>query len=455
MKKILLVIQREYATRVRKPSFWVLTLVVPVLVALVYAIPLMLASKSQQRAEVLVVDDSGLFAGDFRSGRHVAYHDAGGLDYAQRQLAEHDSIDAIVYIPAHETTLPTDAYLYYRTNEPSMALQANINNQLQEILRNRILQDVHGINLDDYRMLTNTHVRLHPQDVETGRGSFLEVRIIVALLLSLIIFVAVFVFGAQVMRGVMEEKSSRIVEVIVCSVKPFELMMGKVVGIGLAGLTQFALWVLLSGVAIGGLRITHADVFDSVERQHRLAQLATKGDDATAQMQAVQQATAEYEAGMGIDRDVQQLIEGLGNIDFGVVLLLFLFYFVVGYLLYAALFAAVGSLVDNDTDSQQFILPVSVPLVLSLLLMPVVVQAPSGTLSVWLSIIPFTSPVAMMCRIPFGVPVGELVLSMVLLVATFPLCTWIAARIYRSALLRYGQKTTWRTLFRWLKGSHS
>ncbi len=451
MNKILLVIQREYLTRVKKPSFWILTLVVPILLAGVYAIPIILASRPLEHANVLVVDDSGLFQGQFRSGRDITYHEAGSIDYARRQLEQCDTLDAIVYIPARETTLPRDAYLYYRTDAPSMTVQGDVNSQLQEILRNRILLDVHGLTPDDYTMLTSTHIKLRTQDIETGRDSFLQVKIALGVILAMLVFIAVFMFGSQVMRGVMEEKTSRIVEVIVCSVKPFQLMMGKVVGIGLVGLTQFALWVILSAIAVTGVQLTNADIFEQVSQRGNRTEIATKGDEATSQYQTAQYEAAQYEAGEGIDNSLQDLIQGLTDINYGLIILLFIFYFVFGYLLYASLFAAAGSLVDNDTDSQQFTLPLTVPLLLAMLLLPAMINEPSGNISTWLSLIPFTSPVAMLLRIPFGVPVWQVVLSMLLLLATFPLCIWAAAKIYRSAILRYGQKTTWRDVWHLIK----
>ncbi len=449
MNKILLVIQREYLTRVKKPSFWVLTIVVPILLAGVYAIPIILASRPIEHAHVLLVDDTGLFQGQFRSGRDITYHEAGSIDYARRELQQHDSLDAIVYIPARETTLPRDAYLYYRSDAPSLTVQTDAQNQLQEILRNSILLDVHGLTPEDYALLTSTHIKLRPQDIETGRDGFLQVKIVVGVLLAFLVFMAVFMFGSQVMRGVMEEKTSRIVEVIVCSVKPFQLMMGKVVGIGLVGLTQFALWVLLSGIAVVGVQASNADLFQQATAHQ--TEIASKGTEATTQYEAEQARAAEYEAGQGIDNSVKELIEGLTGINFAMLIVLFVFYFVFGYLLYASLFAAAGSLVDNETDSQQFTLPMTVPLILTLLLMPAMVGQPSGSLSVWLSIIPFTSPVAMLMRIPFGVPVWQVAVSMLLLLITFPLCIWAAAKVYRSAILRYGQKASWRDVWRFLR----
>ncbi len=451
MNKVLLVIQREYFTRVKKTSFWILTIVVPILLAVVYAIPIFLATRPLEHSHVLIVDDTGLFQDQFRSGRDISYHEAGSIDYARRQLQQYDSLDAIVYIPARETTLPRDAYLFYRSDMPALNVQTDAQNQLQEILRNRILLDVHGLTPEDYTLLTSTHIKLRTQDIETGRDGFLQVKIAVGIILAMLVFIAVFMFGSQVMRGVMEEKTSRIVEVIVCSVKPFQLMMGKVVGIGLVGLTQFALWVLLAGALVMGVQLTHADLFQQATERHSQTEIASKGTEATYQYQTEQERAAQYQAGEGIDNSIQDLIEGLTGINFAMIIFLFLFYFVFGYLLYASLFAAAGSLVDNETDSQQFTIPLTIPLILTILLLPSMIGQPSGSISVWLSIIPFTSPVAMLMRIPFGVPVWQVVLSMLLLLATFPLCIWAAARVYRSAILRYGQKASWRDVWRLLK----
>lgn len=451
MNKVLLVIQREYFTRFKKTSFWILTIVVPILLAVVYAIPIFLATRPLEHSHVLIVDDTGLFQGQFRSGRDISYHEAGSIDYARRQLQQYDSLDAIVYIPARETTLPRDAYLFYRSDMPALNVQTDAQNQLQEILRNRILLDVHGLTPEDYTLLTSTHIKLRTQDIETGRDGFLQVKIAVGIILAMLVFIAVFMFGSQVMRGVMEEKTSRIVEVIVCSVKPFQLMMGKVVGIGLVGLTQFALWVLLAGALVMGVQLTHADLFQQATERHSQTEIASKGTEATYQYQTEQERAAQYQAGEGIDNSIQDLIEGLTGINFAMIIFLFLFYFVFGYLLYASLFAAAGSLVDNETDSQQFTIPLTIPLILTILLLPSMIGQPSGSISVWLSIIPFTSPVAMLMRIPFGVPVWQVVLSMLLLLATFPLCIWAAARVYRSAILRYGQKASWRDVWRLLK----
>lgn len=441
MKTILLVIQREYVTRVRKLSFWILTIVVPLLLAVVYAIPIILAQKPLEHANVMVVDESGIFQYQFQSTKEISYIDAGSLGYAQKQLRQVDSINAVLHIPARATTIPTDAYLYYRSDKPSTNLQHDVDKQLQNILRDNILLDVHNISQEDYALITGTSMRLHQFDLETGRDGFLEVKIILAFVLSFIIFMTIMMFGSQVMRGIAEEKTSHIVEVVLCSVRPFQLMMGKVVGIAFVGLTQFALWFLLSSMAVVGLQASNSQLFEQARQQINITQVATKGSEATAQMASIQ------EQGL-----VSELVQGLASINFSVIVMMFLFFFLFGYLLYASLFAAVGSLVDEDTDHQQFTLPVTIPLLIPMLLMPAMMNEPSGSIATWLSIIPFTSPIAMMFRIPFGVPYWQMALSMSLLLAFIPLCTWLASAIYRRAILYSGRKITYRTVFRLLKG---
>ena len=450
MNTIPLVIRREYLTRVRKPSFWLLTILVPILLAIVYAIPVYMALRPIDKTVVLVVDESGVFGGfdrddtlrtdsHFSSSDEIEYRYAASLDYALRQLdgqpptangqrptANGQQPTAILYIRSRASeAIPTDACLYFKRDLPPQQVRTDVDRQLQRILRNRLLQ-AHGISDDEYALITGTKINLRTQDLETGREAFTEVKTALGLILAMLIYIAIFMFGSQVMRGVVEEKTNRIVEVIVCSVKPFHLMMGKVVGIALVGLTQFLLWVFLTGIAVVGIQASNSELFSNATTKHQITELATKGNDATLQMQQASDLA-----------DVPQLVEGIAAIDFSVILPMFLFFFVFGYLLYATLFAAAGAMSDTDTDTSLFSLPLTIPLLAVLLLMPAMLEAPSGTLSQVLSIIPFTSPVAMMLRIPFGVPIWQIVLSVSLLIATIPLCTWLAARIYRSSILRF------------------
>lgn len=445
MKKILLVIRREYSTRVRKKSFWILTILLPILIAIVYATPVYLAQKPITTATVLVVDETEIFTHAFQSNKEVAYKRAGSLDYAKRQL-EMDSANLIVFIPSRETTIPNDAFLYYRTDVPGSNVQSDIKQQLNTILHNVILEDVLNISPDDYESLTHTTIALHPKDIETGRDGFLEVKMILGIILAVIIYVAIFMFGGQVMQGVSEEKHSRIVEVMLCSLKPFQLMMGKVVGIGLVGLTQFALWVALSGAGLFAIKAANPTLFEQAEQRQNVTQIATKGTDMTTQLETAKMANDAIPNSQAF-----VLTQGLVAINFKLIIPLFLIYFLFGYLLYASLFAACGSLVDQGSDGQQFTLPVTIPLLLSLMLIPAMINEPGGTVATWLSIIPFTSPIAMMFRLPFGVSILEVAVSIALLILTFILCTWMAANIYKRGVLLFGKQISYRDIFRWFR----
>lgn len=272
MNKILLVIRREYLTRVRKRSFWVLTVLVPLLMAALYAVPVYLSLRPLERSVVLVADESGIFGGmdredtlrsdsRFASTDNVSYRYVPTLDYALRQMDTATEVTAVLYVRKRASeAIPTDACLYYKSDMPPSNVRYDVDRQLQRILRNRLLQ-AHGISDDEYALISNTKINLRTEDLETGREAFLDVKTGLGFVLALLIYLVIFMFGSQVMRGVVEEKSNRIVEVIVCSVKPFQLMMGKVIGIAMVGLTQFLLWVMLTGVALAGIQMSNSEMF--------------------------------------------------------------------------------------------------------------------------------------------------------------------------------------------------
>ena len=252
------------------------------------------------------------------------------------------------------------------------------------------------------------------------------------------IYMFVFMFGAMVMRGVIEEKTSRIVEVIVSSVKPFQLMMGKVIGIGMVGLTQFFLWILLTVGIIFGAKLIVKDKLDTIPQVSSI----------------MEQQMGETTQELMMSEGQQMLTEILGKFDsipIGFILGAFLFYFLGGYLLYASLFAAVGSAVDNETDTQQFMLPISIPIILGMIVMTNAIQAPGAPLAFWFSMIPFTSPIVMMARLPFGVPPWELILSASLLIVTFIGTIWFAGKIYKTGILMYGKKVNYAELWKWIR----
>jgi ABC-2 type transport system permease protein len=244
------------------------------------------------------------------------------------------------------------------------------------------------------------------------------------------------------LRGVLEEKTNRIVEVLISSVKPIQLMMGKIVGIAMVGLTQFLIWVVLTFAIIYGVQLSAPTLFEVTPEVAE--QAATLPD-------GVQVPMADVDSAPTAQTSIFTKIDNYFNISFTALLLCFLFYFLIGYLIYAALFAAVGSAVDNEADSQQFTMPVTIPLILAMVLIVPITEDPNGSIAFWFSMIPLTSPIAMMIRLPSGVPADQLFASMAIAVAFFILCVWFAAKIYRVGVLMYGKKVTYRELFKWLK----
>jgi len=259
----------------------------------------------------------------------------------------------------------------------------------------------------------------------------------------------VFIFGAQVMRGVIEEKTSRVVEVIISSVKPIQLMMGKIVGIALVGLTQFLIWIVLTGGIAGLLKSTMlSDVNLSEISQSVPQNMMASGDNQAAASEAVAQASVSPEL-----LEFSKMFDSAMNQPWLLIIVSFIFYFITGYLLYASVFAAIGSAVDNETETQQFMLPVTIPIILALMVAMGTMQNPESSISFWFSMIPLTSPIVMMARIPFGVPLWQIGVSMLLMIVTFAAFVWMAAKVYRTGILMYGKKTSWKEMWKWLRYS--
>ena len=422
MKKIILVLKREYSTRIRKKSFWFITILVPILIATLYVVPIYLSLNSIEKTNIIVVDETMLFK-HFRSNEEVRYTHIDDIDEAKNTLKTNTDYSTIIYIPRTESRIPSDAYLYYYSNNPPTSVKNDIQNQLERILKNNILLEVYDIAKSDYDMINNATIHIHSKDLETGRDDFLEVKTVLGGTLGILIYLVIFIFGSQVMRGVVEEKTNRIVEVIVSSVKPFQLMMGKIIGIAMVGLTQFLLWIAISMVILGAVQ--WSGLVDT-------SLFVTQHNDGTT-------------------TPLPDVIQGILSINFGVILSTFLFFFVLGYLLYATLFAAAGAMIGSETDSQQFTLPITIPLLLAILLIPLIVASPNGNLAFWLSVIPFTSPVAMMVRLPFGLPIWQVWVSAAILLITFVTATWVAAKIYRTGILMYGKRITYKEVLKWLK----
>jgi len=339
----------------------------------------------------------------------------------------------------HDSAQSNQVQLYSDV-QPDIDTKMYIENQIVEQLRSEKLKQ---LGFDEEKLKTvNPKVEVKTIKLKAGGKeeiSSTEIIMGIGFFAAIIIYMFIFIYGVQIMRGVIEEKTSRVVEILISSVKPFQLMMGKIVGIALVALTQFILWIVLTGVIIGFV----SPIIGLDKAKPEMAQQFINGNNVAQEMQKMDNGNGFF----------NEAVATFTNLPIGTLLFSFVFYFLGGYLLYGSLFAAIGGAVDNDTDTQQFMLPITIPLILSIMLAQAIIRDPNGNLAFWFSIIPFTSPVIMMIRIPFGVPGWEIALSMGLLILTFIGTTWLASKIYRIGILMYGKKVTYKELWKWIKYS--
>jgi ABC-2 type transport system permease protein len=433
MNKTSLVFKREFLTRVKKKSFLIMTIVGPLLLGSLVLAPLILASIPEGPKTIVVVDEAALILGEKGNDKYqFAYLPAKDFDLEMaKEFFKNSGHDALLYIRRGETGDPhwvKDHSAIYGKSDISLSLQGYI----EDLMETRINQQLllrEGISPEVVaQSRVNVSLATFSIDEEGEKASATGTKMIAGYLGGILIYFFVFFYTSQVMRGVIEEKTNRIVEVIISSVRPFQLMMGKILGVGAVGLVQFLIWVVLSSAIYAvGIGVIFKDKLTP---------------ETVMSQEGMQEAVAASEG--------MQFVESMDAINFPVVIGGFLFFFIGGYLLYAALFAAIGSAVDNETDTQQFMLPVTIPLILGIVVTSKVIEDPNGALAFWFSIVPLTSPIVMMTRLPFGVPTWELGLSMVLLVLGFIAATWLAARIYRVGILMYGKKPTWKEMFKWM-----
>ncbi|MBR4505210.1 MAG: ABC transporter permease [Bacteroidales bacterium] len=418
MKKLMIIVARECRMRLRRPAFWVLTLLVPVVLAVLYVLPVV-AAQRDECTTVLVVDQTGLFDGGMQSTAKVAFKSMPSLDYAKSHA---DEGDMILYIPLRETTIPRDAFLLHDGGTPALAVQSVVDAQLQTLLRNAILEDVYQLEPSVYHSVESTHISLHTQEVASGRESFSNVKTVVALVVAVLMVVALLLFGVQVVRSVQEERQNRVAEVVTTAVKPVSLLVGKIAGVALTAIVQLSLWIVLTAAAIAGVQAANPALFAKAREQQELRSLATKGVEATAQ----------YETPVAL---VDQTVQGLAAIRVSVVAGVFLLFFILGYLLYGALLAWIASRLDAEADALQWSLLIMSPLLMVLALCPFLVKAPAGALASWLTMVPFTAPVAVMARLPFGLPVWQVVVSLAVMLLIFVVAAVFAARSYKRRLV--------------------
>ena len=435
MNKIGLIIKREYMTRVHKRSFLILTFLGPILMAAIYIIPIMLAlNSSNENMRIAVVDESHWFEDRFTGTKEHTFVNMPNQPIdSVKELVKSGIFDMAVYVPPTQLNIPSNAVVYSIRQVP-MEVESYISNVMKKEIEDQKLM-AKGVDPEIVSAVkTDVNLQIMRMDDKGNeKETFTKVQFALGIGLSMLVYMFIIFFGGQVMQGVSEEKTNRIIEVIISSVKPFQLMMGKIIGVSLVALTQFVLWILLTGALYLGF-----SAFMGLSSP----EILSSGTVMSQQISSNDIMNNEA---------VQNIIQIAHSIDFGTIIGCFLIFFILGYLLYATLYAAIGSLVDNNTDSQQFTLPITVPLIVAIISSFYIVNNPDSSLSVWLSMIPFTSPISMMVRIPFGVPIWQIVLSVVILAGTFVAMTWFAAKIYRTGILMYGKKLSYKEIFKWLK----
>ena len=471
MSKIGIIIKREYLTRVVKKSFIVMTIIGPILMAGLMIGPAYLAKMDEEADKVvLVIDQTEAFSTYKINASYLTNHrlkkDSVALDSSKvrirrlpdtkslkfkfldkdldlkdgKSMLEDEQYYALLYIPRNLVSQPV--LELYSKKESTRSITSYVELILEKEIQNEKLK-IKGV---DPMILETSKTELEIitkviQDNGEEKDSFSAVTMVLGLAGGFMIYMFIFMYGQQVMRGVIEEKTNRIIEVIISSVKPFELMMGKIIGVAMVGLTQFLLWIILTFAIVTAV----STVFMDKPEQIMTSQTSSIMGAQTMTGQDMQVKAA------AMDSFVSQIDKFINSVNWVLIIGAFLFYFLGGYLLYAALFAAVGSAVDAEADTQQFLIPITVPLILAIMMFKTVLDNPDGALAFWGSIIPLTSPIIMMMRIPFGVPISELILSMVLLIAAFIFFTWLSGKIYRVGILMYGKKVNYKELWKWIR----
>ncbi|MEI6554210.1 MAG: ABC transporter permease [Paludibacter sp.] len=440
MSKISLIIRREYTTRVMKKSFIILTFLSPLLFAGMITIPLWLSGlKGLSEKHVYVIDRTNQYRQVLKSNESYKFEFIDDqIDNVRTKKTTGDKeFTAVLLIDDDLSKNPKGATIYSQ-EQIGVDLKNYITGVLNKYVEQKKLEEYNIPEIN--QMIEKSHSDIKISSIKWDKNgkevaSSAELALVIGMISAFIIYMFIVIYGAQVMSGVIQEKTSRIVEVIISSVKPYELMMGKIIGIALVGLTQFFMWIALTAilsVSVGAILGPHIDV-NSLHQNASQMNIGMPGIESTTT-----ESSVSY---------IFNMLDGLNLVK---TLLFFLVYFLGGYLLYASLFAAVGSAVDNETDTQQFSFPLTLPIIFAIYAALYSVQNPHGPLAMWCSMIPFTSPVVMMVRLPYGVPTWQIVLSLSILAASFIGTTWMAAKIYRTGILMYGKKVTWKELWKWL-----
>ncbi|MFB6257241.1 MAG: ABC transporter permease [Flavobacteriales bacterium] len=437
MSKISLVIRREFFTRIRKRSFIIMTLLGPLLIAGFIVLAIWVGMQEREDQKVLVQDEHHLVKGKLEAKDFISF------DYTDEEWSDQEfkNSDYSLYLVIHEKPMQVNALELYYKRAPSFFTQNYIENEVESIFERYKLKAT-GVDPNDYARI-KTRVNIKTIDIETGEeNKYRKERALVGFFFAALIYFFIFMYGVQVMRGVIEEKTNRIVEVIVSSVRPFQLMLGKIIGVALVGLTQFILWVIITGfLTVGAQTAFFPERYDPTQILQK-QEVAENIEEEVAEKKVSATDAKNY------------ALDLLKRINFPLMIGMFIFFFLGGYLLYSSLFAAVGSAVDSESDTQQFMLPLTIPLIFGFVMAEFAVADPQGPAATWFSIIPLTSPIVMVVRVSMGFDAGtlwQLFLSMGLLILGFLFTTWLAGRIYRVGILIYGKKASLGDLWKWIR----
>ena len=463
VKKLWIVIQREYLNKVRKKSFLLITFLAPVFFAAICVLPALIMNSAKEAAkEVGVIDRSGIVLPYLTNNDVTVFRDLGTSaveDSVKSSLGTY-GIDVLLSISELDEENLTVKASCYSEKPLGMDTGSMIEGMINDAVEDYRI-DSYGIeNLKEIMSGVKSDVSLKTYTVDSeGEAKISEsgIYMVLSMVLGMAIYMFIALFSGMVMSSVIEEKSSRVVEVLMSSVKATELMFGKIIGVAFVALTQFLLWILLTlilvGVAMGIVgKDKMAGLFGNDPSTEMISEMAPGMDmGSTIDLQALTDAADSTAVATGEPSGMEVILSTIGQINIGQLLLSFVIFFIFGYLLYASLFAAIGSAVENEGDSSQLQLPVTIPLVIGFFIAIYAFKAPDSALVFWGSIIPFTSPIVMLARIPFGVPSWELWLSVAILVATFVACAWASAKIYKVGILMYGKKSSFKDLWKWLK----
>jgi ABC-2 type transport system permease protein len=430
MNILSIIIKREFLAKVKNRTFIVMTFLSPLLFVFIIGIVAFVSTVRSDVNKIAIHDESQLFVKEFKNDKSYHYTDLSKLpiEYLKDSLIT-EAYKSIIYIPKVTDFKELTSKVEYISNDsPSMEYIFEIEKKIENKITNANYVE---IGLDSATIAKNQAditLKLSKSTGEEGLKGLNEIRIMVGFLFGYLIMMFIIIYGNMVMRSVIEEKTNRIIEIIISSVKPFQLMLGKIIGTSFAGLLQFLIWAILGSLLYGGLSLI-------------LGQNINTGGAQTAE-------AMEMASKFSLETIRQYMVE----IKIFQLLIYFLIFFIGGYFLYCSVYAAIGAAVDNETDSQQFLMPILMPLILAMYIgFVTVINEPHGTIATVFSIVPFTSPIVMLMRIPFGVPFWQIALSIVLLYLTFILMVWLASKIYRVGILMYGKKPTWKELYKWLK----